>query len=356
MIQNPTGDTGATMKNAEGMCSRIRTKCRTVFAVFVFTSTLYTVARGETSNPDALLSIQELDLSLPCDEDIYSAPSASAWKTLNMIPSPMPKFEKAFNSFIRSQAPKSSFSCGRFSMFGALVIIAALNLEIFRQTVNNTNECRKDLSVLHSKFEPALKAWEFCWRSHPHASLSATESPFGPLPADSVPLLNLAYVKLFAETSTTLAFNEPIGDVFPYVRPDTGGLDNIHNRIQVLKGVGYAINSLFLSEWFIGVMGQSSVAAAPCTPKRNWSIVAAVAALESAVVVGTWLDRILKFKTPVKDPEAKFLNRMDHVFPSSGMKRNGSEGRRVMDVWGVLGNDQVLHSLPRIPQIPPCLS
>jgi hypothetical protein len=96
-----------------------------------------------------------------------------------------------------------------------------------------------------------------------------------------------------------------------------------------------------------GVMGQPPPAGISSTPKRNWSIVAAVAGLESAVVVGTWLDRILKFKTPVKDPEAKFLNRMDHVFPSSGMKRNGAEGRRVMDVWGILGNEGILRALPR---------
>ena len=231
-------------------------------------------------------------------------------------------------------------------MFGALILIAAVNAEIFRQILVNEDDCAGNTSALQEKFEPALKAWEFAWRSHPHASLSATQSPFGPLPADSVPLLNLAYVKLFAETANTVGVDQPLGDVFPFLREDNGGMSNVPHRIRVLKAVGYAINSLFLSEWFVGVMGQSSAAGSASPPKRNWSFVAPMAGLESAVVVGTWLDRLVTFRCPVRDPEAKFLNRMEHVFPSSGMKRNGAEGRRVVDVWGVLGDEEIMRVLP----------
>jgi len=264
-----------------------------------------------------------------------------------MLPNRMPKFQDAFHALTRTRKPMgTSFSSGRFSMFGALILIAAVNAEIYRQIITNQDNCAGNTAVLQEKFDPALKAWEFAWRSHPHASLSATESPFGPLPADSVPLLNLAYVKLFAETADTVGVDQPLGDVFPFLRMDNGGMANVPNRIRVLKAVGYAINSLFLSEWFIGVMGQSSAAGGVVPPKRNWSFVAPMAGLESAVVVGTWLDRLVVFRSPVRDPEAKFLNRMEHVFPSSGMKRNGVEGRRIVDVWGVLGEEEILRVLP----------
>ena len=231
-------------------------------------------------------------------------------------------------------------------MFGALVLIAAINFEIHRQIMHNEDDCSENAAVLQEKFEPALKAWEFAWRSHPHACLSTASSTFRPLSADSVPLLNLAYVRLFADTSRALAVHEPIGDVFPFLRRENGGMSNVAHRIRVLKAVGYAINSLYLSQWFVGIMGQSASIAVSSPPKRNWSFVAPFAGLESAVVVGTWLDRLVQLRCPIRDPEAKFLGRMDRVFPSSGMKRQCAEGRRIVDVWGVLADEDVVRALP----------
>ena len=321
---------------------------RTMFAIYILTTLLYSVTTSDPTTPQAaFLMPSDIDLSLPCDEDIYSAPSPAAWKTLNLSATEMPRFSQAFYTLTHTQ--KSSvqdLSSGRFSMFGALVLIAAVNSEIHRQIMHNEDNCVENAAVLQEKFEPALKAWEFAWRSHPHACLSAASSTFGPLSADSVPLLNLAYVRLFADTSRALGVNQAIGDVFPFLCRENGGMSNVAHRIRVLKAVGYAINSLYLSEWFVGIMGQSSPATVSSPPKRNWSFVAPFAGLESAVVVGTWLDRLVQLRCPVRDPEAKFLGRMDRVFPNSGMKRQGAEGRRIVDVWGVLGDEDVLRALP----------
>ena len=55
---------------------------------------------------------------------------------------------------------------------------------------------------MHRHIEAALKAWESAWASNPHHSLERP-NPFGmgPLPADSIPLLDLAYVRLFVNMS-----------------------------------------------------------------------------------------------------------------------------------------------------------
>jgi len=111
--------------------------------------------------------------------------------------------------------------------------------------------------------------------------------------------------------------------------------------------VGYAINSLYLSAWFAGITGQCSGGSLPS--KRNWSLVAPFAGLESAIVVGTWLDRLVQFRCCIKDPELKFVGRLDRVFPNSGAKREGVEGRRIVDivdVWGVLSDEDVVRALP----------
>ena len=320
---------------------------RTMFAVYILTSLLYSVTISDPTDSQAILQPSEITLTLPCDEDIYSAPSPVAWKTLNLSMSDMPQFSEVFHTLTHTvKSPAPTLASGRFSMFGALVLIAAVNSEIHRQILHNEDNCVENSAVLQEKFEPALKAWEFAWRSHPHACLSAANSPFGPLSADSVPLLNLAYVRLFADTSRALGVNQTIGDVFPFLTPEKGGMSNVSHRIRVLKAVGYAINSLYLSEWFVGIMEQPAVPAVSSPPKRNWSFVAPFAGLESAVVVGTWLDRLVQLRCPVRDPEAKFLGRMDRVFPNSGIKRHGSEGRRIVDVWGVLSDDDVMRALP----------
>ena len=327
-----------------------KTNCRTMFAIYILTTLFCSVPTSDASSPQtALLMPSDIDLSLPCDEDIYSAPSPIAWTTLNPSATKMPRFSEAFSTLMHMQ--KSSvqdLSSGPFSMFGALVLIAAVNSAIHRHIMHNEDNCLENATVLQEKFEPALKAWEFAWRSHPHACLSAAGSTFGPLSADSVPLLNLAYVRLFADTSRALGISQPIGDVFPFLCPENGGMSNVVHRIRVLKAVGYAINSLYLSEWFVGIMGQSSLATVSSPPMRNWSFVAPFAGLESAVVVGTWLDRLVQFRCPVRDPEAKFLARMDRVFPNSGMNRQGAASRRIVDIWGVLADEDVLRALPCI--------
>ena len=324
------------------------TNYRTMFAIYVLSTLLYSVTTSDLMTPQTgLLIPSDIQLTLPCDEDIYSAPSPVAWKTLILSATEMPQFPEAFHTLIHTQKSAAhTFSSGRFSMFGALVLIAAVNSEIHRQILHNEDNCIENVAILQAKFEPALKAWELAWRSHPHACLSAANSAFGPLSADSVPLLNLAYVRLFADTSRALGVNQPIGDVFPFLCQENGGMSNVAHRIRVLKAVGYAINSLYLSEWFVGITGQSSPAIVSSPPIRNWSFVAPFAGLESAIVIGTWLDRLVQLRCPVRDPEAKFLGRIDRVFPYSGMKRRGTEGRRVVDVWGVLNDENVMRMLP----------
>jgi hypothetical protein len=324
-----------------------------MFAIYILTTLLYSITTPDlTTSQSAFLLPSDINLTLPCDEDVYSAPSPAAWKTLNLSATKMPQFLDAFLTLTHTQkSTVHTLTSAHFSMFGALVLIAAVNSEIHRQIRHNENNCVEKPAVLQEKFEPTLKAWEFAWRSHPHACISPTTSEFGPLSADSLPLLNLAYVRLFADTSRALGVNQLIGDVFPFLRKETDGMANVGHRIRVLKAVGYSINSLYLSEWFIGILGQSTAATVSSPPKRNWSFVAPFAGLESAVVIGTWLDYLIQLDYPVRDPEAKFLGRMDRVLPNSGMRSKGAEGRKIVDVWGVLSDENVMRALPCTPSL-----
>src|SRR5579859_5660701 len=60
------------------------------------------------------------------------------------------------------------------------------------------------------------------------------------------------------------------------------------------------------------------------------------------------LDSIVQLRCPFRDSEGKFLGSKDRVFPNSVMNRTGTEGRRIVDVWGVLSDEDVMRALPRI--------
>lgn len=51
---------------------------------------------------------------------------------------------------------------------------------------------------MYAQVEPALKAWQAAWRANPNHSIERP-SPYGPLSADCIPLLDLAYVRLFID-------------------------------------------------------------------------------------------------------------------------------------------------------------
>ncbi|KAK8022065.1 fungal-specific transcription factor domain-containing protein [Apiospora rasikravindrae] len=90
------------------------------------------------------------------------------------------------------------------STFGCLILINALHNYIWetRQRHHNKVWTNEETEKMHRHIEPALKAWQAAWASNPHHSLERP-NPFGmgPLSADAIPLLDLAYVRLFVNLS-----------------------------------------------------------------------------------------------------------------------------------------------------------
>jgi len=90
------------------------------------------------------------------------------------------------------------------STFGCLVLINALHNYIWetRQRHHNKIWTNEETEKMHRHIEPALKAWQAAWATNPHHSLERPNPyGFGPLSADSIPLLDLAYVRLFVNLS-----------------------------------------------------------------------------------------------------------------------------------------------------------
>lgn len=193
-------------------------KKRTYYAVFSMSSLLVS---AYAHAPRILNS--EIRLDLPCEEDIWSAENPQAWLAMGgsmVAQSRSLSFNAAMTYLLeastRQGAPRSQFgqpfggsslndqmeSDIQPSTFGCYILINALHVYIWETRQRHTGRLWKtqETEAMHAQVEPALKAWQAAWRANPNHSIERP-SPFGPLSADCIPLLDLAYVRLFVNLS-----------------------------------------------------------------------------------------------------------------------------------------------------------
>jgi len=190
---------------------------RTLYAVFILSSLLVSAY----NHPPALTN-SEIRLSLPCDEDLWNAGNAPTWRSMggsSVTDNHHVMFNAALGHLLTASQrprhqPKSSdapFGLGirlkhlpeselKPNSFGCLILINALHNYIWetRQRHLRRQWTNHDTDQMHSHIEPALRAWQAAWAANPTHSLERP-NPFGagPLSADCIPLLDLAYVRLF---------------------------------------------------------------------------------------------------------------------------------------------------------------
>ncbi|KAL3423378.1 zinc finger protein [Phlyctema vagabunda] len=195
---------------------------RTLYAVFILSSLLVSAY-----NHTPALTNSEIMLDLPCDEEFWAAENASSFFAkggARMADHNQTTFHDALGELLRTSEKQQQqqlqlqmhqpFGSSNFqelpqsdlrpSTFGCLVLINAIHNYIWetRQRHHNKIWTNEETEKMHRHIEPALKAWQAAWASNPHHSLERP-NPFGlgPLSADSIPLLDLAYVRLFVNLS-----------------------------------------------------------------------------------------------------------------------------------------------------------
>ena len=190
---------------------------RTLFAVFVLSSMLVSAY-----NHAPALTNSDIRLDLPCDEDLWAADTCENWYALGgaaVAEQKATSFAIALSSLLTAsqRQPKhrnhlsqpfsmdqnaSEFPDPGFqpSTYGCVILINALHNYIWETRQRHLGRVwtTQETEAMHAHIEPALKAWQAAWSSHPQHSLERP-NPFGmgPLSADSIPLLDLAYVRLF---------------------------------------------------------------------------------------------------------------------------------------------------------------
>ncbi|GAB7357181.1 hypothetical protein MBLNU459_g8171t2 [Dothideomycetes sp. NU459] len=181
---------------------------RTLFAVFILSSLLVTAY-----NQTPAIMNSEVLLDLPCEEDLWTADNAQEWQArggaqaaeANALP-----FAHALGTLLAAnQKQHHVYGYGgdsqveaqlRPSTFGCLVLINALHNYIWetRSRHHGRQWTAQETESMFSHIEPALNAWQAAWKANDHHRLQRP-NPFGlgPLSADSIPLLDLAFVHLF---------------------------------------------------------------------------------------------------------------------------------------------------------------
>jgi hypothetical protein len=186
---------------------------RTLYAIFALSCFLVSAY-----NHAPTLTNSEIRLDLPCEEDLWAAESPHAWKKMggHLASKNSLSFASALTTLLtasqreqyQAHTPTSNTTTSedlsssdlKPSTFGCLMLIYALHNYIWetRQRHMGRQWTSRETDAMQAHIEPALRAWQAAWASNPVHSLERP-NPFGagPLSADSIPLLDLAYVRLF---------------------------------------------------------------------------------------------------------------------------------------------------------------
>ncbi|KAK3494137.1 fungal-specific transcription factor domain-containing protein [Neurospora hispaniola] len=184
---------------------------RTLYTVFILSSLVVSAY-----NHTPALTNSEIFLDLPCDEEFFAADSSQIFHAQGGVAAANHNrmtFHEALGALLQRQKVASRLADGndfsttnlpKPSTFGCLILINALHNYIWetRQRHHNKVWTNEETEKMHRHIEPALRAWKAVWESNAHHS-PERPNPFGkgPLAADAIPLLDLAYVRLYVNFS-----------------------------------------------------------------------------------------------------------------------------------------------------------
>jgi len=212
LARHPTQDAYLHAQWIKWKTKEERKRC---FLAMYFVSSLLLIGYNQTP---AIMN-SEIHLCLPCEENLYNAESAQEWQNLGGLAAAQSQeipFAHALNHLLSAgqrqssgQQPESEL---KPSTYGCLILICALHNVIWetRNRQADTDCTAQQMEDMISNIAPALKAWQAAWKANERHCIERP-NPFGlgPLAADCIPLLDLAFVRLYVDLGPTQeAFRE----------------------------------------------------------------------------------------------------------------------------------------------------
>ncbi|RCI07606.1 hypothetical protein L249_1598 [Ophiocordyceps polyrhachis-furcata BCC 54312] len=188
---------------------------RTLHVVFIVSSlVLATYDKGPA------LTYRDILLDLPCDEDFFSAESSAVFAArggTDAADGNRMTFPGALRTLLcadekRQDRPNAPAAVGDGSLtakdatpspFGCLILINALHDHMWETRQRHDGAwTAAETAKMHRHMEPALEAWQIAWAEKPQHSMERPDPcGAGPLSADALPVLDLAYVRLSVDLS-----------------------------------------------------------------------------------------------------------------------------------------------------------
>lgn len=196
---------------------------RTLYSIFILSSLLVSAY----NHSPALTNSETRQLDLPCDEAFWCAEDAADFQAMGgvqMANHNRITFHDALGELLSAHEKQHQQNLTNWqefgpgsniisppptcdlqpSTFGCLVLINALHNYIWETRSRHHNKIwtNEETEKMHNHVKPALQAWEAAWKnSSIHDWKRPNPNGAGPLSADCIPLLDLAYVRLFVNLS-----------------------------------------------------------------------------------------------------------------------------------------------------------
>ncbi|KAK6380104.1 hypothetical protein LTS17_005292 [Exophiala oligosperma] len=277
---------------------------RTKFVVFCFFN-----LQCLTYDLPALILHNELNLELPCGEELWRASSSAAWTARRQQdPNGTPPFQQVMKALLDehsgmtdgtdSHPPVTEMS---YSIFGSYILINGLTQHSseLRRYAHSMSGHEGDLNWEQTKsFEKALRRWQKGWENHPKASLDPHD-PHGPLAFNCTALLRMAYIRLeidLAPYAAALRSGDP--QVVAQTMYDAPHAKRSRRSMRAALHAWHAL--LIPTRMGIDLVAQTQV--------FLWSIQHFIASFECCLLLAKWLDSVtVECPSPPMTEEERWL-------------------------------------------------
>ncbi|KAI9150754.1 Nicotinate catabolism cluster-specific transcription factor [Paramyrothecium foliicola] len=269
----------------------------------------YFTLHSVTYNTPSAISIDEIDLRLPCSSAKWNAKTAHEWREAGGLEEPELCFRETLQELLTSTSHGNPAKTKPASPLGNLIMIHALLQRVF--TIRQLSAATPAYTAeLFEQLERALHRWKISWQRAPESSLDP-QNPSGPIPFTSTAILALAHVRLACDLGPhrALATRDPSS-----IAAALGAIPPISQSASLIPALLHSVQMLSVPV----KLGINFVAR---THHFFWSVQHCICSLDCAVFLSRWLCQVGSSMEPLGSNEKRLLVWINSVVEEAQVDR-----------------------------------
>ncbi|KAL2678570.1 hypothetical protein Neosp_009318 [[Neocosmospora] mangrovei] len=230
------------------------------------------------------IATSEVNLTLPCSEAEFKAPTPAAWQRLHQQSNVHDMdFQKCFTQLLSGKSLPKEVSAAEF---GNYMLVQALLVQIYfeRQAASVLLSPSSSLSPSTIQlYDGALAAWSTCWDSAIESALDPS-SVHGPLAFNSTAILRLAHVHLGADLFSQCALSSRDPRVVAQAFEP--------HRNPILLGSAHLDKAVLHAIYALRIPVRVGIAFVARGRTGHWSVQHAISNFACALLLTHWLENI----------------------------------------------------------------